>query len=218
MNVLGKCAPAHDALQAAADRGFEAVELYLTVDDLVAVDETANTVERASVDAEVVHTPHVQPEDERSFRLADELADLLDAYLIVHSQYLQHTHIPTLEAYEFDVAYGYENNPGASVFHLKNLVLEQGHDLVLDTAHLYTAERSYLDALERLLRRFGEQIQVVHLTDGTLTTDGLAFGRGEIDLDATTQLIDNHHDGMTVLEVMPEDQRDARESVIEWLT
>lgn len=217
MNLVGKCPPDTDSLRAAAARGFDAVELYLTADDLTAVEAIVGTVEQSPVDAAAVHTPHVRPENERQFRRVDELAQRLDAYLIVHSQYAQHTHIPALESYDFDAPYGYENNPGASAFHLRNLVVERGHDLVLDTAHLYAAEPSYLDTVERLLRTVGDQIRFVHLTDGTVTEDGLAFGRGDIDLEATTRVLDRYHDGAVVLEVMPDDQLDARKSVERWL-
>ena len=216
MDLVGKCAPDPDALDAAAARGFDRVELYLpaTPDDVGA---TAATVQRAPVDAASVHTPHAVPEDGDAFRRADDLATRLDAYLVVHSQYAQHTHTPQLEAHGFEAPHGYENNPGASVFHLERQLFDPGHELVLDTAHLYAAEAGYLEALERLLTTYGDRIPVVHLTDGTRTRDGLAIGRGDIDLETTVQLLERHYDGVVVLEVMPDDQRAGRRTVLEWL-
>ena len=216
MELVGKSAPDPKSLRAAAERGFDAVELYLTaerLDDLTAV---RTAVGDSPVGAATVHTPHVQPDDPL-FGRADDLAEALDAYLVVHSQYAQHTHVPDLERHGFRAPYGYENNPGASRYHLENLVLERGHDLVLDTAHLYTAEASYLDALEALLTGYGEQISVVHLNDATLVEDGLAIGAGEVDLQETTRLLDRQFEGSVVLEVMPDEQASALDAVRNWL-
>jgi len=102
-----------------------------------------------------------------------------------------------------------------SVYSLQNLVLDRGHDLVLDTAHLYMAEPAYLDALSELLQAYGDRIQVVHFTDGTVLEDGLAFGDGDIPLERTAEILNEHFDGAVVLEVMPEDQADARRRVLE---
>ncbi|GCF12828.1 hypothetical protein Harman_07630 [Haloarcula mannanilytica] len=216
MHLVGKCPPSPDALAAAADRGFDSVELHLRPSDLDSVEATAETVERSPVTALSVHTLHARPDDPEPFRQSDALADRLDAYLVVHSQYAQHTHTEQLDAYDFSAPYGYENNPGMSGHSLRNLVLDRGHDLVLDTAHLYMAEPAYLDALSGLLREYGDQIQVVHFTDGTSLEDGLAFGDGDIPLERTADALDAHFDGAVVLEVMPDDQADARRRVLEW--
>ncbi|MFC6864854.1 sugar phosphate isomerase/epimerase family protein [Halomicroarcula sp. GCM10025817] len=217
MDLVGKCPPNSDALDAAAARGFDRVELYLSQAAVEDVEATAATVERAPVGAASVHTPHAVPEDGDAFHRADDLATRLDAYLVVHSQYAQHTHTSQLEAHGFAAPHGYENNPGASVFHLERQLFDPGHELVLDTAHLYAAEADYLEALERLLRTYGDRIPVVHLTDGTRTQDGLAIGRGDIDLETTVQLLERHYDGIVVLEVMPDDQLEGRRTVLGWL-
>jgi sugar phosphate isomerase/epimerase len=216
MELVGKCAPSPESLRAAADRGFDAVELYLTPEHIDDVTAVRTAVEGASVRVATVHTPHVRPDD-RSLDRVDDLAETLDAYLVVHSQYAQHTHIPELERHGFRAAYGYENNPGASRYHLENLVLDRGHDLVLDTAHLYTAEAAYLDALEALLTGYGEQISVVHLNDATAVEDGLAIGASEVDLRETTRLLDHLFEGTVVLEVMPAEQASALDAARNWL-
>ncbi|MFB6224713.1 MAG: sugar phosphate isomerase/epimerase family protein [Haloarcula sp.] len=152
---------------------------------------------------------HTRPDSPEPFQRSSALADRLDAYLVVHSQYAQHTHTEQLDSYDFTAPYGYENNPGMSVHSLRNLILDRGHDLVLDTAHLFIAEPAYLDALSSLLRKYGDQINVVHFTDGTLLDDGLAFGDGDIPLERTADILDTHFEGAVVLEVMPDDQADA---------
>lgn len=215
MEFVGKCPPDADSLAAAADRGFDAVELYLVpahVDDLDAV---VDDVAAAPVDVVSVHTPHVTPDDPGSFERADTLADRLDAYLVVHTQYAQHLHVPELERIGFDADYGYENNPGASRYHLENAILEAGHDLVLDTGHLYVASEAYLDALEAIVARHAAQIRVVHLTDATRTRDNLPLQAGEVDVHATLAVLARHHEGPVVLEVPPDDQQAALELVRE---
>lgn len=218
MDLVGKCPPDSESLEAAASRGFDRVELYLTAADLEDVAATAETVERSPVEAATVHTPHAVPEDAEPFRRADELARALDAVLVVHTKYAQHTHTDLLASHGFEAPHAFENNPGAGVFHLRNLLFEAGHDLVLDTAHLYTAEASYLDALAELVTTYGDRIPVVHLNDATRTTDGLAVGDGEMDLAATTRVLDRSFEGIVVLEVMPEDQWAAKQAVEGWLS
>ncbi|MDQ2071551.1 sugar phosphate isomerase/epimerase family protein [Haloarcula sp. NS06] len=217
MNLVGKCPPTPAKLDAAADRGFDSVELHLRPSDLDDVPATAATVEESPVSATSVHTLHARPDDPDPFRQSDALAQRLDAYLVVHSQYAQHTHTTQLDSYDFTAPCGYENNPGASQFSLANLLLDRGHDLVLDTAHLFMSEPAYLESLTTLLRDYGDQIQVVHFTDSTVLTDGLAFGDGDIPLEPTAGVLNTHFDGAVVLEVMPDDQADARRRVLEWL-
>lgn len=215
MNLVGKCPPDADSLAAAADRGFDAVELYLTVDTLDPADVVAS-VDSSPVDVVSVHTPHVRPEETAVLAETDELARRLDAYLVVHSQYAHHSHIPLFEEVGFESEYGYENNPGASPHYLRNAVLDPGHDLVLDTAHLYMATDSSLDVLESLLTDYPRQIRIVHLNDATPLRDGLAFGAGELDLYRTTGILADRFDGVVVLEVMPDVQRTALERITEW--
>ncbi|MBV0925066.1 sugar phosphate isomerase/epimerase [Halomicroarcula limicola] len=218
MHLLGKCPPDPAELASAAERGFESVELHLRSEHLEDVAATAETVGRSPVDAAAVHTLHARPDEERPFRRSDELARRLDALLVVHSQYALHTHVDDFEAYDFAAPHGYENNPGASAFHLENLLLARGHSLVLDTAHLYLSEADYEGALSTLLRDHGDRIPLIHLNDATRTEDGLAFGDGEMDLERTARLLDENYDGPVVLEVMPDAQADARRAVTEWLS
>lgn len=209
--VAGKCEPEADALRTAADRGFDAVELYLERQHLDALEETVEVVEDAAVSAASVHTPHVTPEEHEYYELTDRLAVELEAYLVLHSKYVMHVFAPEMEAIGFDAAHGHENNTGASVMHLEEMILARDNDLVLDTAHLYTAEREYHDALEYLLSTYPDQIGLIHLTDSTRRDDGLPFGDGEIDLAATVETIrKSDFDGPIVLEVMPEAQTAAR--------
>ncbi|EMA21086.1 sugar phosphate isomerase/epimerase family protein [Haloarcula amylolytica] len=217
MNLVGKCPPTIAKLDAAADRGFDSVELHLRPSDLDDVGATAAMVKQSPVSAASVHTLHARPDDPEPFRRSDALAERLDAYLVVHSQYAQHTHTTLLDSYDFAAPCGYENNPGASQFSLANLLLDRGHDLVLDTAHLFMSEPAYLESLSDLLKSYGDQIQVVHFTDGTLLNDGLPFGNGEIPLERTAEILASEFDGDVVLEVMPDDQADARRRVLEWL-
>ena len=208
--VAGKCAPEPAALAAAADRGFDAVELYLERDHLDALEETVEVVGGAAVSAASVHTPHVTPEEHEYYELTDRLAVELDAYLVLHSKYVMHVFAPDVEAIGFDAAHGHENNTGASVMHLEEMILARENDLVLDTAHLYTAEREYQDALEYLLSTYPDQIGLIHLTDGTRRNDGIPFGDGEIDLAATVAAIrESAFDGPIVLEVSQDTQADA---------
>lgn len=217
MNIVGKCPPTPATLDAAADRGFDSVELHLRPSDLDDVAATAAIVKQSPVSAASVHTLHARPDDPEPFHQSDALAERLDAYLVVHSQYAQHTHTALLDSYDFTAPYGYENNPGASQYSLANLLFDRGHDLVLDTAHLFMSEPAYLASLTTLLRDYGNQIQVVHFTDSTVREDGLAFGDGDIPLERTADILDTHFDGTVVLEVMPDDQAAARRRVLEWL-
>lgn len=217
MHVVGKCPPDGDALAAAADRGFDAVELYLTTETLD-VGAVQQAVESAPVAVSSVHTPHVRPQQRDVLARTDDLAARLDAYLVVHSQYAHHAHIPDFERVGFESRYGYENNPGASPHYLRNVILDVGHSLVLDTAHLYMATDHYREELESLLTTYPEQIELVHLTDATPLADGLPFGAGDIDLQTTTGLLADRFEGDVVLEVMPDDQSAALAAVTDWTT
>lgn len=209
MIVVGKCPPEPDALDTAADRGFKTVELYLEKDHLESVEETVAIVEASDVAVASVHTPHVSLADKEYLFRTDRLAADLDAFVVFHSRYLNHVDTPQLEELNQTAAYGYENKTGVSVRHLEHMILKQGHDLVLDIAHLYMAEEDYLTSIEYLLTKYPDQIGLVHLCDSTPVQDGLKFGAGNIDLDVTSQLLGRYFDGTVVLEVMPADQQSA---------
>ena len=215
MLVAGKCPPEPDALAAAADRGFEAVELYLETDHLESVADRVAHVEASAVEAVSVHTPHVPLAEAEYLHRTDRLAVALDASVVFHSGHLNHVDTPELETLDLTATYGYENKTGVSVRHLRHMILEPGHDLVLDVAHLFMAEADYLTAIEYLLTEYGDRIGLVHLCDSMPVQDGLAFGAGEIDIGAVCRLVDRHFDGTVILEVMPDDQRAALETVAE---
>lgn len=214
--VAGKSPPEPDELMAATDRGFDAIELYLERTHLDAVDESLANVRDVGVDVVSVHTPHVPIDEPAYLRAADELADELDSYLVVHSNRIIHTFTSALEDLGFRAEYGYENNPGASARHVRHLILEPGHDFVLDTAHLFMAEAEYLEQTSRLLREYADQIPVVHLCDSTPTVDGLGFGEGEMDMERLVAILRREFEGTIVLEVMPEEQTEARERFERW--
>lgn len=209
MIVAGKCPPEPRELQAADDRGFDHVELYLELRHLNDLEATRRAIEQSDVSVTSVHTPHVSLDGKRYLSRADRLAASIDAYLVVHSQHLLHTHIPELEELGFDAPYGYENNPGASSRFVENTILDRGFDLVLDTAHLFLAEETYVTTIDRLLDRYPARIPVIHLNDATLTQDGHAFGEGVMDLRRLARLLKRRFDGTLVLEVLPDDQADA---------
>ncbi|GAA0311595.1 sugar phosphate isomerase/epimerase family protein [Halarchaeum salinum] len=210
MQVAGKARPTDESLRAAADRGFDAVELYVTPDLLDTDSGTLVERVRASpVTACSVHTPHVLPSATGPLRAADRIASALEAYLVVHTQYANMTHTPVLAEAGFAAAHGYENQAGASVRHVEAQVLRRGHELVLDTAHLYLAHADYQARFRTLLDEHGERIEVVHLADATRETDGLGFGEGEMAMDALARTLKARFDGTVVLEVMPAEQADA---------
>lgn len=212
MKIAGKCPPEKDELEAAAERGFEQVELYLEKQHLEELEESISNVRSSPVDAISVHTPHVTLEEKDYFLKADRLASELDAFLVFHSQYLHHVHITQLEEMKIGSEYGYENNPGASPRILESTILDQGHRLVLDTAHFYMSEKDYLGEMSRFLDEYSSQMPLIHLCDSTRTEDGLDFGEGDMDMEKLCKIIDDSgFDGILVLEVMPEDQGHALE-------
>ena len=214
LTLVGKCEPEPAALRAAAERGFDAVELYLERAHLDDFETTVAAVRDGPVAVATVHTPHVTPDETGYYELADDLAVALDAYLVLHSKYVLHAFAPEIEAIGFDAPHGHENNTGASVMHLEEMILAEETDLVLDTAHLYTAERDYQSALQYLFKTYSGRIGAVHLNDGTRRKDGLPFGAGDIDLRATVETIrESAFTGPVVLEVSQDAQAIARETV-----
>ncbi len=209
--VAGKALPTAESLSEAASRGFDRVELHCPASTLADVPATAATVRDSAVTVPSVHTPHVTLDDLSPVEAAADLARAVDATLVVHSQFLQHTHVPRLEALALGGAVAFENNPGASVRHLEATILDPGHDLVVDTAHLFMAHDDYVDRLAALLDRAGDRVPVVHLADASSRRDGLPFGDGAVDLPALGRLLKRRYEGTVVLEVMPDHQRAALE-------
>jgi sugar phosphate isomerase/epimerase len=213
MLVAGKCPPEPDALRAAADRGFDAVELYLRTDHLDEMDDALAAVDNAPVEVASVHTPHCALSETAYFRAADELAVALDAYLVVHSVHVNLSRLSTIEELDLESPHGYENHAGTSPRYLESAILHRGCDLVVDTAHLFMADSACRAELARLLDEYGSQIRLVHLNDATRYEDGLPFGDGEVDMRGVTRLLKRRFDGIVVLEVMPADQREALDLV-----
>lgn len=213
MEVAGKCPPETEELEKAYERGFNKVELYTQKKHFENIDETIEKVKNSEVEVVSVHTPHVHIDDNKVyFWMADYLCRQLDAFLVFHSQYIHHTHIPQLEELDIQSQYGYENNPGNSSLHLEENILKQGYDMVLDTAHLYMGEKNYVEKTEHFLNEYSSQINLVHLCDSTRTEDGLGFGKGEMDMEKLSRKItESKFDGILVLEVMPEHQKEAKE-------
>ncbi len=214
MIIAGKCPPEPDELRAAKERGFEKIELYIERKHLDHFKKTLRHIRDAEVEVVSIHTPHVHIDDQKAyFWLAEMLANKLDAFLVFHSQYMHHVHIPQLEELELDPPYGYENNPGASKRHLEENILKKDYPMVLDTAHFYMSDpENYVENLKDLIETYTGQIQLIHLCDSTTTDDGLAFETGEMDMEAVSQMInDSGFNGIIVLEVMPEHQEDAME-------
>jgi sugar phosphate isomerase/epimerase len=215
-SVVGKCPPTPEELAAAAARGFDAVELYLERGHLDSFDRTLAAVRDSPVEAVSVHTPHVPIDEPEYFHAADRLAVSLSAYLVVHSNRVVNAFVPRLAELGFEAPHGYENNPGASVRHLRAMVLDSGHDLVVDTAHLFMAHADPESRLAELLETHGDRLRVVHLCDSSLTKDGLAFGAGSVDLRSLSRLLADRFDGTVVLEVMPERQAAAVAAFERW--
>lgn len=217
MIVAGKCPPEAEALSAAEVSGFRNVELYLTPSHLDDLDHTLTEVQSSSINIVSVHTPHICLQKRQYISKADSLAETLGAYLVVHSQFLIQTHIPTLENLNLQTDHGYENIPGASRHHIEQTIINQGHHLVLDTAHLFMAEPEFRPQLSNLLNKHSNEVRVIHLCDSTFTQDGLAFGKGEMDIQKTTEIIADQFDGIVVLEVPQEYQSDARSRFQRWI-
>lgn len=213
MEIVGKCPPEAEELEKAVERGFDKVELYTERKHFDSLEETLETVRDSGVEVVSVHTPHVHIDDDKAyFWLSDYLCSKLDAYLVFHSQYIHHTHIPKLEQMNIKSDYGYENNPGCSLRHVEENILNKGHEMVLDTAHFYMAEEEYIEKIEYILREHRQKINLIHLCDSNLTEDGLAFGEGSMNIAAVSNVIaDSGFDGTVVLEVMPDRQEEAKE-------
>jgi sugar phosphate isomerase/epimerase len=218
MIIAGKCPPEKDELAAARERGFENVELYLERHHVDNFERSLENCREAKVNIVSVHTPHVTSEEPEYFNRAGDLAEDLDAKLVFHSGHIHHFNIPELEEKTaINADYGYENNPGVSTFAIENLILGRGHNMVLDTAHLFIGERNFMDALNHFVNHRSNKIEVLHLCDSTVTEDGLPFGEGSMDMKKTCKLVsESKYDGIVVLEVMPEYQAGALEKWRKW--
>jgi len=212
MKIAGKSPPESEELEKTVERGLEHVELYLERCHLDNFEQSLENCENTEINICSIHTPHVGIEEKDYFRKADKLAQKLDAKLVFHSKKILHTAIPEIEKLDLDSTPVFENQPGASVRHLKQTILDQNRKLTLDTAHLYMAEKNYIEKIADLLQNYREQIEVIHLCDSTPTKDGVGFRKGEMEMKEMCQIIyESKFDGIVVLEVMPEEQEEALE-------
>ncbi len=212
MQVGGKSPPEKEELQDVSDRGFRNTELYLERKHLDSYGKSLKNCKEAEVNIQSIHTPHVPPEEEEYFNKSSRLAEELDATLVVHSKYVHHVTIPEMENLDINGDYGYENNPGASPEHLEAMILEKGHDLILDTAHLFmVSEDNFEENLRYLLKQHGENIPLIHLCDSTRQKDGLGLGEGDINIENMIEIVKENYNGKVTLEVMPEYQEQALE-------
>lgn len=212
MIIAGKCPPEKEELKDARERGFDNVELYLEKEHLDDFEKILENCQNSELEIVSLHTPHVNIEEETYFLKSDKLAQKLDAKLVLHSKRILHTATNEVENIGFDSELFFENQPGSSVRHLKQIILDQERNLALDVAHFYMAEENYVQKTGEFLQKYTDQIGVIHLCDSSTTQDGLGFGKGVMDMEKVCQAVDDSaFDGILVLEVMPDEQEDALE-------
>lgn len=216
MILSAKRVPTIDSLENAANEGFDHVELFLDTHHLDNLEATITIAREASIDVIAVHTPHVALSGREYFIKTGHLADALDAFVVFHSQFLHHSHVAELEELEITAPYGYENNPGASMRHFKHMIIDKGHNFVLDIAHLYMAESNYIEMSHDLIKEYPGKLQVIHLCDSTAHDDGLAFGDGYVNIEEISKIIKESYNGILVLEVDPERQSTARDKFLKY--
>lgn len=219
MKIAGKTSPEAEQLSFIEEEtDFENVELYLEKRHLEEFEDTVSNIEGSELEVVSVHTPHVTLSELEYFSKADRLAEEFDAFLVCHSEQMLHFTMPEVEAHGLKAEHGYENQPGASIRHLKAAILDRGAKMVLDTAHLYTAESGYIERIGELLSEHGDHIPLIHLCDSTLTEDGLPFGEGDMKMEQVCEAIRaSGFDGILVFEVMPEHQQEAFERWKGWI-
>lgn len=219
LQLSGKFRPTdEEQRERISNSDFETAELYLEPSDLEDLSEVKEGIDEADVDVSVVHTPHVTKEEIEYLKKTDQLAVENDAYMVFHSKYIPPNEVSDVEdEINFEADYGHENQSGTSKRHLEATIFEPGHDFVLDTAHIYCATEDYLETTEGLLEDYSDRTGVVHLCDSLRDEDGLAFDHGEMDIEATYQVIaDSDYEGPVTLEVDGEYQEDALEKVMDW--
>lgn len=207
MNVAGKSAPTTESLERTMADGFGATELYLEPHHLEEdMDALVGRLQDSDIDIVSAHTPHDRRNRQELFQRTATLCDRLDALCVFHSAYMVEKKAVKVAADLGAERIAFENQPGTSRQAIEELVLGQGHDLVLDTAHLYMASDEFYADLEALT----PEASHIHLCDGTLTQDGLGFGAGDIDIERTISILsESTYDGYAVLEVPVDEQGTA---------
>jgi sugar phosphate isomerase/epimerase len=213
MRLVGKSSPRQEEIRGVEGAGFDGMEVYLEREHLDTYERSCEALRETDLDIVSVHTPHVAKEEQGYIEDASRLAAEFDARLVFHSSLIHvRDALEMGEGLEYeDVAY--ENDFGYSRPAVENLILEQGYDLVLDSAHLYVASDSFYDDFEALL----EEASHVHLCDATVTRDGLPLEEGEIDVERMVTLLEGSSyvdaDRPVVLEVMPPHQKAGKKLV-----
>lgn len=207
MKPAGKSAPTTESLGRTMADGFDATELYLEPHHLEEdMDALVGRLQDTELDIVSAHTPHDRRNRKELFQQTATLCDRLGALCVFHTGYMIEKKA-VKDAADLAVdQIAFENQPGTSRQAIEELVLGQGHDLVLDIAHLYMASDEFYADLEALT----PEASHIHLCDSTLTQDGLGFGDGDIDIDRTISILsESTYDGYAVLEVPVERQGTA---------
>lgn len=175
---------------------------------------------KSDINIVAVHTPHMELDVQESmnyFKRTDLIAKELDATLILHSNpYSTFSLINFYSPEEVEAPkFGYENHPDVSSHFINYYQIKGGFPLILDTAHLYMAEKNYLDTIKNLLENYTHnEIPIIHLNDGTRTKDGLNLGDGALDYECIIDYIENYnYEGYVTLEVPVAKQFDALNTV-----
>lgn len=192
-------------------------ELYLS-EDMYKNNNVEEIIDKiGNNNIEVVHTPHVGYEEyEECLIFCNELASNLDASIVCHSSYIR-----TLMVNEFvdfdvlDVEYGFENHCGLSVPQIESTIFDEGHNLVLDVAHLFvTNDGLYKRNLAYLLHEYPDKISSMHLCDSTPNNDGLPIGKGDMDIEHTVEsILRSNYNGYVVVEVPVKDRKESIKKV-----
>jgi len=220
MKIAGKCKPEKHLLRELYNKGYENVELYLTKRMLDTRTDIITVCENAKINISSVHTPHLHLDVQESmkyFKQTDLIAKELDATFILHSNpYSTFSLINFYGPKEVEAPkFGYENHPDVSSHFINYYQIKGGYPLILDTAHLYIAEKNYLGTIKNLLKNYTHnEIPIIHLNDGTRTKDGLNLGDGTMDYECIIDYIENYnYEGYVTLEVPVAKQFDALNTV-----
>lgn len=212
MHFIGKSAPTTSRLAEAHDRGFDAIEVYLTTTDIAHFDETADALSNAAVDIISIHTPHVTIDQLAYLRRTDELAQHFNATLVIHSGKIGWWDIPAIEALDLNADRAYENPPGVTTNYTERCLFDQNHRLVFDIAHHALGHNHSEQAITDFLANYATHIDIIHYCDATEHKDGVPFTQGLLDRKEILTAIDTHYDGPVVVEVFPEHQQDELEA------
>jgi sugar phosphate isomerase/epimerase len=216
-DIVGKAFVLEEDLILAKKNGFKEIEIGLRREDLSDVKRTIKFLEEFSVNIAAVHTPHVPSEEFELLLRSAEIAEHFGALLIFHSG-----KIPDIESAQVmeNIPYrkkALESNPGTSVTAVENLILRRDLDFVLDVAHIYIGSKNFFDDLDYIFKNYSSQVKWVHICDSSPVKDGLAFGKGEIELDRLIRFLAERYSGKMTVEVMPQFQGEARDRILEVL-